>query len=306
MAATFSHYVEYGFDGDIAVDDVIASLRANDALLREVAAVLEGLAPGLIVESTKVAIREVSQTSPLKELFALALILTYQKELETEVPALIEEITGVHISDQYDTLVTILVMLIAVYGVSKLFERLWPRRKPQNLENDKEKLLLAASERTGLPPAQVDAVLEALASGRSRGRIENAARRFFQPVIGKATTGIRGYGDLSISPQAIAELPSPAMLAMEEEQEKFRTEPLRGVKIVLHATDRDHAKSGWAGHIVGVTSDRIKMILDKDIKPERLFGRKQITGDVLMVYEVGEDGEETPREFHLLSIGAGD
>ena len=77
------------------------------------------------------------------------------------------------------------------------------------------------------------------------------------------------------------------------------------MQVILHAADRDRAAQGWAGHIPGIVDTRVKMQVDKGIAPERLFGRRKIRGDVLVVYEVTPDGELFPKEFHLLAIRAG-
>jgi hypothetical protein len=45
------------------------------------------------------------------------------------------------------------------------------------------------------------------------------------------------------------------------------------------------------------------MKLDKSIDPETLFAKTEITGDVLIVYDVDDEGVRTPSEFHLLRIG---
>jgi hypothetical protein len=44
------------------------------------------------------------------------------------------------------------------------------------------------------------------------------------------------------------------------------------------------------------------MVVDKNIKPEGLFGKKQVVGDVLVVYELAPDDDYKMKEFHLLSI----
>ena len=48
-------------------------------------------------------------------------------DLEREVPEIITKLTGIHIPDQYDSLVTVLVicnvMIAAIYGASFLFEK---------------------------------------------------------------------------------------------------------------------------------------------------------------------------------------
>jgi hypothetical protein len=67
----------------------------------------------------------------------------------------------------------------------------------------------------------------------------------------------------------------------------------------------DHTgKVGWAGHIPALFEERVPMKLDKSIDPESLFTKTEIIGDVLIQYDVAEDGKKTPSEFHLLRLGA--
>jgi len=44
------------------------------------------------------------------------------------------------------------------------------------------------------------------------------------------------------------------------------------------------------------------MKLDKTINPESLFTKRQITGDVLIVYKLDEEENRIPSEIHLLRI----
>jgi hypothetical protein len=66
--------------------------------------------------------------------------------------------------------------------------------------------------------------------------------------------------------------------------------------------DRDRGKYGWAAHIPSLFDDRVPMKLDKTITPEALFTKRQIIGDVLIVYNLDEDGNRIPSEIHLLRI----
>jgi hypothetical protein len=68
--------------------------------------------------------------------------------------------------------------------------------------------------------------------------------------------------------------------------------------------DRDRGKVGWAGHIPALFEERVPMKLDKSIDPEALFTKTEIIGDVLIQYDVADDGKKTPSEFHLLRLGA--
>ena len=303
MDIQFNHQLEYGIEGPVSVEDIVQSLYANEQLLREAVIILERTIPGLNIEPGFVAVREVSKHSPLRELLAFAVVMTFQEDLKKEVPKLFEDLTGVGISDKYDTLITVLVMLIAIYAISAVATRITGKR-PEKLDRDRERLITVAGNYINVSPQELESAITDSVEGKRRSTLESSAKRFFRPVKGRPNTGIKTDQDPGISSDAIAEVPSDAMVAASEVDEPFRTEFVKGVTIELHAMDRDRLKLGWAGHVRGVTGSRIKMILDKSISPESLFGKKLIRGDILMVYLKFPDGSETEKEFHLLRLSS--
>ena len=50
--------------------------------------VLPAFIDGLSVEKLEIKVREIAQESPLREVFAAALLVAFQKQLEAEVPNL--------------------------------------------------------------------------------------------------------------------------------------------------------------------------------------------------------------------------
>jgi hypothetical protein len=98
------HRILYEISDAAPVADVIESLLGAEALLQEIGPLLEGCIPGLHVEKIQVSVRSISQESPLKEIFWAALFITFQKDLEADVPKIVEDIFGVHVPDQYDTI----------------------------------------------------------------------------------------------------------------------------------------------------------------------------------------------------------
>lgn len=304
MEATFSHYLEYEIDESPSIGEIIATLEANDYLLRQAGDVLERCLRGLEIQRATVAVRSISQESPLRELFAFAVVMTFQKRLEHEVPQLIEKITGAPVSGEYDALVTVLVMLIAIYGISAAFKKIFPGREPKHLNEEYTRLISVAGDYINVTPNQIDAAVRETVDGPKRRSTELAARRFFSPVQGRKNRGIRGPGSASISEEAIAEVPLDA-IAVEDEGAKTDTKFENDVQVTLHAADRDRAAYGWAGHIPGIVDTRVRMQVDKSINPEQLFGRKAIRGDVLIVYDITPEGDRIPKEFHLLAIRPG-
>src|SRR5665213_3150897 len=110
------HSVTYQFDGRASVQDVALSLIAQEKLMRDAISVLEGCVDGLSIESVRISVRTVAQESPLKEILAAALVITFQDDLEKGVNALAVALTGQSIPPHYQGLVTVLVMIVAVYG----------------------------------------------------------------------------------------------------------------------------------------------------------------------------------------------
>jgi hypothetical protein len=72
------------------------------------------------------------------------------------------------------------------------------------------------------------------------------------------------------------------------------------VRIILHAMDSDSKRRGWAGHIPALIDDRIPMHLEKSISPHTIFGKREISGDILLTHEEDEKGDMQPKEFLLI------
>jgi hypothetical protein len=302
MEIRFHHTLEYRFEGPASVEDIISSLSANEVLLHGAVKVLERVIPGLSLEAGTVTVSEVIKRSPLKEYFAFAVLMTYQEDLKREVPPLIEKLSGVTIPDQYDTLITVLVMLLALYAISTIVERLTGKR-PETIRDEKERLIHVAGDFINCRPEELDTAMTERVQGPARRQTESAARRFFRPVKGRPNTGIHASEErYSISSDAIAEVPSEAIVATLDEDSRIRTEFYQDVTIELHASDRDRPKLGWAGVARGITQNRVKMILDEGVSPEALFGKRIVRGDILMVHVQQPDGTDVEKEFHLIRL----
>lgn len=304
MEATLKHGIVYEVTDDVAVEDLIKSLEANTRLLRETGKLLSEIIPGLEIDSGKVSVVYVSQQSPLREILALSVFVTYQDELEQEVPQLIQALTGEQIPDRYDTLVTVLVMLIAIYGISKAFDLLFPGRQKESLEENESRLLRRAAELTGATIVRVRDALETLFSGRSRRTLVTASQKIFAPSRNQSDAPIRTTtGEDLISGDAVRLAQSAAGIPFETEEDDLPqsySEFYRNVRVILHAMDRDRKRTGWAGHVPSIFDDRIPMHLEKTQDPEKVFGKDEIIGDILLTWEENEEGEYYPKEFLLI------
>lgn len=92
MEVRFPYQIFYEVPADVPVADAIESLLGAERLLLDIGPLLERLIPELEVQ-VRVYVREVSQHS-LREVLLTALFLTYQKDLEKEVPDLVKTVWG--------------------------------------------------------------------------------------------------------------------------------------------------------------------------------------------------------------------
>ncbi|WP_298328941.1 hypothetical protein [Asticcacaulis sp.] len=304
MEITLNHGVEYEIVDPVSVEDLVKSIEAHARLLRATSDLISELVPGLQIETKKVSVVYLSQQSPLKEAFAVGLYLTYQKELEKEVPELIEALTNTKIPDRYDTLVTVLVMLVAIYGISKALDTLFPGKSKANIEETKESLTSQAAKIIGVTSKRLIVALEVLFKGRSERVLVNSSQKMFAPTRNQTFASIRdARGQVLVGQDATRDAQAASGLPYEiEDNDDAETSSQfhQGVRIILHAMDKDRKKSGWAGHCPDLFDERIPMHLEKTLKPEKIFGHDEIKGDILLTSEEDAEGKMVAKEFLLI------
>lgn len=306
MDIILRHGVEYGIADPVSVEDLVKSIEAHARLLRTSGDLISDLVPGLSIEPKQVSVLSLSQESPLREMFAFAVVMTYQKELEKEVPQLVETLTGKSLPDQYDTLVTVIVMLIAIYGISRAYEALFPGRSMDNLDQAKEGLLTKAVKMTGVAAHRIAGAIEVLFTGRSRRVLVGASQKVFAPTRNQSGASIRDRKGTTLIPEAAvrdAQAASNLPYEADEEDKPIATSEFHSdVRIILHAMDRDRKRQGWAGHCPDLFDERIQMFLEKTLRPDTIFGKDEIRGDILLTSEEDEKGDMRPKEFLLIQV----
>ncbi len=268
MEASLNHFVQYDLDGDSSISAIAESLVANEKLVKEAVLLLEALIPGLLIERATVSVRRVVQESPLKEAFVVALVAAFQPKLERDVPKIITDLTGIVVPDHYHTVLSLLVMIIAIYGISKTIDMLFPSRGKKALDGDYHNLTLVAGDLIQTAPAQIDTAVRARYGGKKVSQVSSLVRGFFAPTAGKENARILAPNGSFISSPALMEIPQFAIPQTVEDAEKTDTQFENNKRIVIHAMDRDRGKIGWAAHIPSLFEDRVPMKLDKTINPE--------------------------------------
>lgn len=292
--ASVAHEITYTNTGQVTVSDVAASLMANERLLRDTAQLLEDLYPGLRAELS-VNFRSATTASPLKEYFILGLIMVYQKNLTEEVPPFIEQMIGREIPESMETTVTLLFMAVAIFGISKAFEIFKTQRTgepvPPSIQGDFNTILNVAGDVIGVDPAVIVTTLEKRHAGRKAVPLAKRALQFIRPAKVEPGAGVVG-GGTELSPETVRAAPGAADVEASEDMED--QEPLLAQQVVIHATDLDSKKTGWACHLPGRWGKRLRMQLFPSVDASAIYGRREITADVILMSKADDEGDLIP------------
>jgi hypothetical protein len=288
--------VRYVTQDAVPVRDIIDSLLAVEAVLNEAAAFLPRIIDGLEVEQIQIRVREIAQESPLRELFIATLFLTFQQSLEDEVPGAITSATGVPIPDRFDTIVTVLVLVIVFYGVGAIKDVVIGRGGEGPAKKKLEALVEELANMLGTSPKTIqDRLDERYGEKAPWKRLVAAAGRFFKPSKSQDSAPME-VNHRILDQDLIRDVPADYQVDKALKVDPFRS--FSNVKLELHAQDKDHGGKGWAALIPNIVDRRVRLKLMGEVGTGDLWGQDAVRGDVTVVYErVGS--EMLPKAIHL-------
>lgn len=297
MDITIPHTVTYDFDGRATVAEVAKSLVAQERLVREAFAVLEEVFPNLSFEAPRVELREVSQNSPLKTHMEALVVAAYATSLGEDVPDVLNTLFGVNVPDSYDSIVSVLVLLIAIWGVDWVRAKLFPGKKEPDLTAERDRLLADASNKASVTQEQMEEAIDKALKKHKRS-VMKAAADFMEPAKKHKARSVSVAG-AAIGQKAIAAMPSDIDLAQYEPATEF--EQLDNVVVKFRAHDLDKNKA-WAATIEDVSPNRRPLHLAPDVRADQLFDRKEVRADVLVTSVLDQDGEYVPNLYYLQKV----
>lgn len=298
MELTIPHSVVYDFEGRATVREVANSIIAQDRLVREALAVLEEVFPDLDFEKPVVSIRALSQESPLRTLLVTIVVASYSPGLGEDVPDILNTLFGLDVPDGYDSIVSVLVLLIAIWGVTGVWSKLFPGKKtPEALEKERERLTAEAASRAAVTEDHLDEAVERVLRKRKRS-VMKAAADFLEPAKRHKADTV-SVGKTAITKPAIDAMPSDIELAQYEPATEIQE--LENALVQFRAHDLDKNKA-WAATIEEVSPLRRPLHLAPDVRPEQLFDKKEIRADVLVTYVLDPEGEYVPSLYYLQKV----
>lgn len=300
----FSHGFYYPDNHDIPLSDIAATLIAHERLLPIVADALEKIVPGLSVDDRKIFLERIERSS-LKEAFFVALFVAFQDDLEQEVPALIEAMTGVHISDRYDTTITVLFLVALYYGASAIFRR---GKKgdaspvPASIAADQQTYLEEAAAQLSTTPEKVAAAFDKAIGKQRLAVVQRAAVDLFRPAKRGTNGRIVPLGMDPIRAETVADFPTA--IALAELDDDVVPVHLPRARLHIRATDRDKTDKGWAGRIENddLKTKRLPIRLAPGLDPDKLAELHEPEVEAFLESRFKEDGTTKPVRIHVFRI----
>lgn len=295
--------VRYLTEDPVSIREIIESLQGVETILGEMGYVLPKLVDGLQVQRIEVRVREIGQESPLREIFLVSLFLAFQEELESEMVENVASMTGYNIPENWDTMVTVLALILVFYGAGAIKDLVIGKVDPGPSERMLDGLILELANDTGKSPADIRQTLDDRYGDKTLWkRITKATSRFFGPSKRQDSAPIE-VNNRQIDRETVHDVPPQYLVDHEADAKPAR--PFENVVLELHAKDRDNAGKGWAAVPRGITDQRVRLKLMEDVSAADVWGREVVRGDITVVYDrVGSD--MVPREIHLHRILGGE
>jgi hypothetical protein len=296
MRRESSFTVRYLTDETVPIRDIIESLQGVEAIFFEMAKVIPEMVNGVTVQRIEVKAKEIAQESPLKEIFLVALFLAFQKDLEDEVTGNIESITGLHVPDNWDTIITVLALVLVFYGVGAIKDLVFGTSEGGPSRKMLDGLIAELATSLGKTPKDIRDKLDQRYRDRTLWkRLANTTSRFFAPSKKQNSAPMEVNGR-SIPQETVQDVPAQYVIDHEVDTKPARS--FSGVALELHAQDRDHAGRGWAAIPRGLHGERLRLRLMDDVSTTDLWGHNVIRGDVTIIYERAGT-EMVPKEIQL-------
>jgi hypothetical protein len=225
--------IHYLTPGAVPIEDVIDALLSAKSLIEEGGYNLGDLVPGLHIEQVSVTVRSITQESPLREMLFAAIYLTAQKDLEKEVPAMIELLSGTHVPENFKTIATLSVLIALFYGAAYVKDLVVHVTTDSKIKKQLNAMIKDLSDRTGQTEDQIRKFLDKRYKPKSKIKIlGDAAFKFFKPSKSQANSPIR-VNNREISQDLVSDIPQS--YAYEQIMDEQSARPFPRVHLELTA-----------------------------------------------------------------------
>lgn len=299
--ARFPHGFEYPDNHGIPLSDIAATLIAHERMLPLVGELLEQLIPGVTVESVAIELDKVEQGS-LSEAFFVAILVVFQKDLEREVPGLIESLTHTTIPDAYDTIVTVLFVALLYTGAKVLIERAKRSGEASRIQAELDAHIDEAAKTLNVTPDRMRSALDKVVTGKRRPGLVRATIDLFRPAKRGGDGKIVPRRLRAIEKETVAEFPTDVVMA--ELDKDTVPIPIPRAHLRIRATDRDKADKGWAGKIENddLQTKRLPLVLAPTVDPDQVASLEHAEVEAVLESKMTDDGRTKPYRIHVMRV----
>jgi hypothetical protein len=297
MELTTGQSIYYSNKGQIAIEDVAASLLALKAMLEITPDVLERIAPGLHIQKVFVHLSEI-KTGSLWEDVVVKFIWGSQDKLSADVAKLREGVHMEQIMESKKLLACIVLALILGGGYLLLTKNKAPEEQKAIIQANQNTIINIGAEMSGLSAEQFKSIIDGTIARNSQALKD--AVKIVRPAKREegASITMNEEDSTSINSKAVRAMPS----IFPDDDSIEIIEDFTKVEIQIRATDLDSTKKSWAAVVPSVNSRRSKMHIDPHIKPGDLIGKTSIFGDVTIVFKHDDAGNKMPSLIFLREI----
>lgn len=268
-----SYRVRFTVEDPVPVSIVIESLRAHERLLKKSSKFLESVYDGLHITATNVYVEEIVDGSWVADFLVKYVI---GEENADEARRLWENI--VRDNERMRTALAVGVGALLSIGATSAYNAYMPDAPSQPAIEAHNSVVINAAGDVNIPAEKVEEFIE---QNRNNKQVAKDTLAALKPasVTPGSMMEVQGVAvDLSLSSEAIEALPEDMSFIPPNEQDDVYSD----ISIYISASDEDSGKRGWAGTISNVVDTRVKFVLDDDIDPRDLHGRRRIQADIIV------------------------
>lgn len=297
MQKTFPYRVQFNTPDPVPISDVIDTLRGTQALVSLATNFIEHVDPHVRFEHVRVRVVSVTQESPLKESFVIALALAFQDDIQGLVVSSVEDIFQTNVPADTEAFLALIVIILLYHTGQEVVSRLFRHMDSGELNRAIDISIRDVALRINVTEALLR---ERLRTFFDLPRLRHAAKAsndFFRASKNQGNAGV-SIGESEIRPETLKQIRivDPANIP----ETPTRSVPYDDVPVEFHSHDMDHRTRGWSAVVPAICSKRKRLELAKGLRIEDLFTAKAIRGNIVATFPV-EEGTE-PLAYELREV----
>lgn len=271
-----SYRVRFTVENPVPVDIVIDSLKAHERLLKRSGKFLESVYDGLHITATTVYVEEISEGSWVADFLVKYVV---GEENEEQFRELFDNI--LRDNQKMRTAVAVGVGALLYAGAQALYSSYVPDTPSQPAIEAHNSIVIQAAGDINIPEEKVQEFIEQNKNNKqvARDTIDALKPASVTPGSMMEVQGVPV--NLTMSGEAIEALPADMSFIPPNEQYKTYD----SMDIYISASDEDSGKKGWGGLVPDLFNNRVKFVLDEDVDPKSLHGKRKVKARIT-VYEV--------------------